>query len=188
MTINDLNICGIENGQILWQLALGGGVFGSDGYCDIQDGQVQEPQLCEDRHVDLKPSAIKEIQAACQEWLDEKPQRDQEARDWDNRYEYYKGLWEDWENHENIEGRHYQVCPSIYHEPTEIAVQGECYFIAYDEEGTLWRSASYNNPTWADVLRALEDSLEHTQDYHHVYLEGIMKSEFDGEYYFTTGS
>jgi len=179
----NLHIIRMEGNDLLWRLS-----DNLDGVCYVRDGRVETPQLLDDSYVDLRPCTIREIRKQCQEWVDAKPERDKEAKEWNNRYDYYRALWETWEDHEGVKGRNYQAVASIYHEPDEIAVQGECRFTAYDEEGRMWRSTLYNNPTWADVMRAFEESMEHTDDYHHVFLEGVHKTEFSGEYGFSTGS
>lgn len=40
-----------------------------------------------------------------------------------------------------------------------------------------WRSRIYTNPTIADALRAMEESMKVTGDMHHVFFEGLGKAQ-----------
>lgn len=181
----NLNIVGLKGtaNYLFWRLD-----NYLEGACYVKNGVVETPILRDDTHIELRPSSSKEIHEQCQKWIDEMPKREKENQEWLARYDYYDRLWETWRAHEEIEGLTYRAIPSIYHEPDEIAVQGECRFIAYDEGGNLWRSQLHHNPTWANVMREFEWSMEFTDDFHHCFLEGIEKSEFQNEYYFVTGS
>lgn len=184
----NLNIIGMEGNDLLWRLD------NLDGVCYVRDGRVETPELCDDMHVELRPSSIKEIRKQCQEWIDEKPKRDRENQEWEDRYEHYlgeDGLWAKWDKQQHEPIQH--VIASVYEDPDAVAVEGKCRFVMqgddYWGEGSAnYRSNQYTDPTWGDVLREFDRAVECCRDFHHIYLEGIGQGEFEGEIIFHTGS
>lgn len=51
----------------------------------------------------------------------------------------------------------------------EVYRTGRVRFVRY--EG--WESEVYDNPTWGDVMKAMQASIEALDDFHHVFLEGL---------------
>ena len=68
----------------------------------------------------------------------------------------------------------------------DVAVEGTVVFIRHAYDGS-YRSKPITNPTWMDVCKVANESIHVTDDYHHVYLEGISPVE-DGVYAMTFGS
>ena len=53
---------------------------------------------------------------------------------------------------------------------SELYMTGRVRFIRY--EG--WKSEVFENPTYADVMRAMQASIEALDDFHHVFLEKLL--------------
>jgi hypothetical protein len=192
----NLHICGLENEQegyaeILWRLNIGSGICDTDGYSVVRDGRVETPQLCEDTYIELRPDAIREIHTRCQEWWDEKPERDKKNQEWEDRYEEVKGEWERWEEEPGNKTR--VAIPSVDYFPSDRAASGPCSFRVqlWDDAGDDYYYFVKRDPTWGEVLRFFDKSIRLTGDEHHCYLEGIIEvGELDGVtiYEFCTGS
>lgn len=127
-----------------------------------------------------------------------RPEREAENAAWQAAFDRRTKVWEDWqaEHAPNIE----HAYPSVDHDPTEIAVHGQCVlYLPYDE---FWASGPNNeraytskvltDPTWGEVLICFEEAIKCTGDYHHTFLEGlIVPEEPEGEVAhieFSTGS
>jgi hypothetical protein len=69
----------------------------------------------------------------------------------------------------------------------EIAICGKCIIVE-----DIYQSPVVENPTWLDLCLLAEYMIRETEDYHHIFLEGVCKSdqEIDGVpvYKFCMGS
>lgn len=184
----NLDIQGIEGEYIFWTLD------GQDGTSELNEDHtsVYDASLC-DGPFDMKPDIMRQVREEVQQWLDDKPDKDKREKEWNDRYEYYlgkDGVWAEWMEINPIQ----HAIPSVYHEPSEYTGLGEVRFVQYGDDywgdgETVYRSQLYNNPTWGDVMREFDLSIEHCKDFHHCFLEGIAPSkEFAGEINFLTGS
>lgn len=72
----------------------------------------------------------------------------------------------------------------IFHKgPTTFASSGSDFW----GDGKVYRK-TIDNPTWADVFKAADESIKVTKDSHHCFLEGISYSRKDNIYHFWFGS
>lgn len=174
----NLHIIGFENTRgenndihdLLWRLD------NQDGVCTVREGRVESPQLCEAMHFDLTMRSQRDIRMLCQQWVDEKPERDRKYRESEERYEAVKSAWDKWEAEHKIRF----AIPSVDHFPEEIAVEGSIaiQFTLWDEETDQDDAEHYfymDDPTWGDVLRFFDKSIGLTGDEHHCFLEGLYK-------------
>jgi hypothetical protein len=189
LTINDWDDESPEITQILWRLSVGRDTL--DGECRVRDGRVETPQLCEDGYVELRPCTTREIRAAVQQWLDDKPERDAENKRWEDRYNLVKAAWEEFEKENVIR----YAIPSVDYLPTDPAAHGQVAFrITIWGEGDKREDFYFvkTDPTWGDVFTFFDRSIGMTGDEHHCYLEGAYHVGETEEgipvYEFSTGS
>jgi len=168
-----------QTGEVYWRLN------GQDGVCEVVDGKVDSVYLC-DGPFDLLPDAIRYVVDSLQQWLDDIPKREAENKEWEDEYVNYfgdNGVWQEWEKTNKLRC----AIPSIYHEPSEIAIVGEVRFVMFSYPSP-YRSLLYNNPTWGDIVLEFDKAIEHCKDFDHCYLEGIEPSGIPGEFEFLAGS
>lgn len=74
---------------------------------------------------------------------------------------------------------------------TDVFHTGPTTFVSeYDNfwgEGSEYRK-TIDNPTWADVFKAADESIEVTGDHHHIFLESISYNRKTKSYHFWFGS
>lgn len=177
----NLEIHGIEGDEILWTLD------GQDGTSELNEDHtsVYDASLC-GGPFDMKPDIMKRVREEVQQWLDDKPSRDEDYAAWNQKYEYYRDVWEAWGNTPAGHGID-NAFPSIYHLPDVVAVEGAVQFIYHGWNGGEYLSEPVTNPTWGDVLRLFENAIRKTRD-HHVFLEGIAETSKEGTFTFCSGS
>lgn len=177
--MDDFHIIEIEGNKILWRYR------GQDGTTNILDGRCVSPGLCEADFL-LSQSASMKVLAECQQWLDDKPNRDRANRVRQEQYEYYSTIWESWLDRNTME----YAYPSIPRRPDEVIAEGRLRFAHYaNGESDPYFSRTYTNPTWADAMREFDQAIMHTGDYHHCFLEGVSVGEsFANEIEFISGS
>lgn len=74
----------------------------------------------------------------------------------------------------------------------EVAIEGKVRFLQYADE--YWGegrggdfTCTIKDPTWLELCIAADDMIQKTQDFHHVFLEGVYQRK-DGTYEFIMGS
>jgi predicted RNA-binding Zn-ribbon protein involved in translation (DUF1610 family) len=97
---------------------------------------------------------------------------------WREVYEVNKAVWESWRAKREQTGRRrikYAI-ESVDQGPDDVAVEGTMVLASYNDEwggGDQWHSKPITNPTWGQVLVALDKAIRVTGDRHHVFMEGL---------------
>jgi len=165
-----------ENFQVLWRLN------NEDGVCYLDtENRVISTELC-GGPFDMKPDALKQVRDEVQQWVDDKPERDREYKQREEKDAYYTELWDEWV--ENNEVKH--AFPSVYEKPDDVVADG-IYRFTHRLFGSVYTSdVYYSSPTRGDAMLEFDKAIVHTGDYHHSFLEGF---EIEGdEIHFLTGS
>lgn len=64
----------------------------------------------------------------------------------------------------------------------DVAIKGKCILVGYKDEffggdkSRDYQSLIAENPTWLDIAVLANDMIEVTNDYHHVFLEGVSNT------------
>jgi len=179
----NLEIHGIEGDYIFWTLD------GQDGKSELNEDHtsIYDASLC-GGPFDMKPDTMKRVREEVQQWLDEKPSRDEDYAEWNQRYEYYRDVWNVWGNTPAGHGIDHAF-PSIYHLPDEVAVEGEVAFIYHGcGDDDIYISEPVTSPTWGMVMRLFDNAIKKTGDLHHCFLEGVAETHKKGIWTFCSGS
>lgn len=178
----NLSIHGIEGDHVHWTLD------GQDGMSELNGDHttIYDTHLC-GGPFDMKPDTMKQVRDQVQQWLDDKPSRDEDYAAWNQRYEYYRDIWQAWGETPEAQGIDHAF-PSIYHKPDEMAVEGTVQFIYHGWDDGEYISPPVTDPTWGTVLRLFENAIMKTGDHHHCFLEGIAETSKEGTWTFCSGS
>ena len=150
--------------QIMWRLQ------DLDGECRVYEGRVETPFLSDNDYVELRPSTIREIRTECQEWLDEKPERDAKYAKEEAEYDRVRAAWESWDEFANI----HHAIPSVPHTPGERVHDGLWALVAFDEDRKCVTCELMEaTADWGDVLLIFDKTIKRTGDTHHCFLEGV---------------
>ena len=118
-----------------------------------------------------------------------KAKREAESKAWLDKYNAQQEVWEEWELRT---GELENAIASVDGLPDEVAVKGQCRFVATGDEKSV-KTRVFTNPTWGQLMRAFDKTIPQTKDYHHCFLEGVeLLGPSDQEevsvYEFVTGS
>lgn len=112
----------------------------------------------------------------CPETPENQAKRKEESAEWEEEYRRIEAAWEAWFA---VNGDR-DGWPSMGHTPSEIAFEGRCVLVAVKDEyfggdnSTDYISEVLENPTWAEVFIRFSESMKHTGDKHHWFLEGLV--------------